>query len=194
MFLSRGTEDGFCDHYLSYLLSTTPRTPKPPINPTISPISEISPTLTLLLTTPLHLPVGVHLQQLLWGMLADQSFYCCYRHVMREKYVTSLPLHHLETGLIPLPGDWLSTAYYTRIHIYIYMPDLTAEPAPVAHHVRITSMDRSTDTMLGPLRCSKPGRAVHKLRRLLHRMQDPDAKAKEDASCCCGQHAHEGLG
>ncbi|OBT73977.1 hypothetical protein VF21_06008 [Pseudogymnoascus sp. 05NY08] len=36
----------------------------------------------------------------------------------------------------PLPGDWLSTAYYTRIHIYIYMPDLTAEPAPVAHHVR----------------------------------------------------------
>ncbi|OAF61407.1 hypothetical protein VC83_01832 [Pseudogymnoascus destructans] len=45
-----------------------------------------------------------------------------------------------------------------------------------------------------PLRCSKPGRAVHKLRSLLHRMQDPDAKAQEDAGCCCWQHAPEGLG
>lgn len=38
----------------------------------------------------------------------------------------------------------------------------------------------SAEPYLGPMRCRLSRRAVHELRRLFNRMQDPDAETEED--------------
>jgi len=35
-------------------------------------------------------------------------------------------------------------------------------------------------TVVGSMRCRQLGRAMHKLRSILHRMQNPDAETEED--------------
>jgi hypothetical protein len=125
-----------------YLLSTPPKKLQNTSNqPTpISPISEISPTLYLTTTTPLPYLGGYITIIYFWGMLADQSFYRYYRHVMREKYVTSLHLHEL---LIPLPPWRLARRRRHTIHdVYTYTSTtcLTRLPSlPLSHIMYVSS-------------------------------------------------------
>lgn len=102
-------------------LSRTP-TSKTPINPQ-SPIYNFlkSPTLT-----SLTLPGGTY-NNYFWGYLLTRVSFCHYRHVMREKYVTSfLHVPELERGLTPplFPatalGRLVDGILYTYTHTQIH--------------------------------------------------------------------------